>query len=152
MAGRPTDYKEEYAEQAEKACATFGAKDKELAEYFEVCEKTLNNWKIEHPLFLQSIKRGKDVYDTNKVEASLLERALGYEHPETKVFMHEGKVIKVDDLVKHYPPETAAAAFWLKNRNPKRWRDLKAVEVTPGGETGGKWIVEARIVNKPDGE
>jgi hypothetical protein len=26
-------------------------------------------------------------------------------------------------LTKHYPPDTTACIFWLKNRKPKEWRD-----------------------------
>jgi len=27
------------------------------------------------------------------------------------------------ELTKHYPPETGAAFLWLKNRQPKKWKD-----------------------------
>jgi hypothetical protein len=30
---------------------------------------------------------------------------------------------------KHYPPDTAAAIIWLKNRQPERWRDKIEQEV-----------------------
>ena len=56
--GHPTDYKPEYPEQARKLCL-LGYTDVELAGFFEVCERTINNWKVEHPEFLQSIKSGK---------------------------------------------------------------------------------------------
>ena len=39
--GRPTKYKEEYAEQAYKLCL-LGAKDKEMADFFQVSLSTLN--------------------------------------------------------------------------------------------------------------
>jgi hypothetical protein len=32
--------------------------------------------------------------------------------------------------VKHYPPETAAAIFWLKNRQGQQWREKQLVEIT----------------------
>ena len=129
MAGQPTKYKKEYDEQAEKACAIFGADDKKLAEFFGVTERTINNWKKDHSEFFQSIKNGKDIYDTNKVEISLLERACGYEHEEEKVFCHNGEII-THTQTKHYPPETVAAIFWLKNRHPDRWKDIKRTELS----------------------
>lgn len=56
MAGRPTDYQESYNEQAEKLCK-LGATDAELADFFDIAESTLNNWKSEYPEFMESIKR-----------------------------------------------------------------------------------------------
>lgn len=135
MAGRPSKYKEEYAEQAEKVCTLFGADDKKLARFFKVSKSTLNLWKLEHEEFSDSIKKGKDYYDTNNVEVSLRQRAEGYEHEEIKFFSHEGIVTDERTIIKHYPPETTAAIFWLKNRHPERWRDIKAMEIT--GKDGG---------------
>jgi len=132
--GRPKKYKEEYNEQAEKACTIFGADDKKLAEFFGACKATITNWKRDYPKFLASIKKGKDIFDTEHVEVSLLERACGYEHPEEKVFCQDGEII-THQQIKHYPPETTAAIFWLKNRNPGRWRDTKSVDVKLNEET-----------------
>ena len=54
-----------------------------LADFFGVTEKTLNNWKHEHPRFLQSLKKGK-VFSDDKVEMALYDRAIGYEYDEVK--------------------------------------------------------------------
>ncbi|PHM57014.1 terminase [Xenorhabdus sp. KK7.4] len=77
---RPTKYQEAYAEQARKLCL-LGYTDKELADFFEVSESTLNNWKHDHPGFLESLKKGKQVAD-GEVAAKLFHRATGYEHAE----------------------------------------------------------------------
>ncbi len=130
--GRPTSYKVEYTEQAFKLCL-LGATDADLADFFEVSEKTINTWKDAHPEFLQSLKAGKDEADAN-VGERLYQRAMGYEHPEDKIFMHEGKPVVVP-TVKHYPPDTTACIFWLKNRQRDRWRDKQDHEHT--GEGGG---------------
>lgn len=122
MAGRPTDYKAEYTEQAYKLCL-LGATDKNMAEFFGVCEATINNWKNEHPEFLGSLKKGKIKADA-EVAAKLFHRATGYEHPEDKIFCTDGRVTTVR-TIKHYPPDTAAAFIWLKNR--AGWRDKQEV-------------------------
>lgn len=127
--GRPTSFKPEYTDLAYKF-TLLGATDVQMAEYFEVSEKTLNNWKQSHPEFLQSIKKGKDASDAN-VAKSLYHRAIGYTHPEEKIFCTNGEVTRVD-TTKHYPPDTAAAFIWLKNRQPLLWRDQKQIEVTQG--------------------
>ena len=123
-AGRPTKYKPEYAKIAYKLCLLKKATDKDLAEIFDTTEQTVNAWKKEQPEFLEAIKEGKDRADTN-VAASLYERATGYSHPEDKVFLYDGEPIVVP-TTKHYPPDTAAAFIWLKNR--AGWRDKQDIE------------------------
>lgn len=125
--GRPSSYRPEFAEQAEKL-AKLGAIDRELAEFFEVSEQTLNAWKKEHPKFLESVKRGKEIADA-EVAAKLFHRAVGYEHPDSHVSMYQGEVT-ITGLTKHYAPDPTAAIFWLKNRQPAKWRDRVEVAVT----------------------
>jgi hypothetical protein len=78
---------------------------------------------------LASIKKGKDEFDTGKVENSLLQSALGYEHPDVHISNYQGE-ITVTPITKHYPPNPTSLIFWLKNRNKERWRDIKATEHT----------------------
>ena len=125
--GRPSKYKEEYAEQVYKLCL-LGATDKELADFFEVSEQTVNTWKKDYPEFLESIKRGKNIADATVAE-KLYHRAIGYEHPEDKIFCNQGEEVIVP-TVKHYAPDPTAAIFWLKNRQPAKWRDKQEQEVT----------------------
>lgn len=125
--GRPTRYKREYADQVFKLCL-LGAIDIELADFFGVSEKTINTWKKKHPEFLQSIKEGKTQADT-RVAESLFHRAIGYSHPENKIFNNGGEAMIVE-TTKHYPPDTTAGIFWMKNRQPDKWRDQKHVNLT----------------------
>lgn len=125
-AGRPSSFRPEYCEQANKLCK-LGAIDAEMAEFFGVSEVTLNAWKRAHPEFLNALKAGKLLADA-EVGQKLYERALGYSHPEVHVSNFQG-LITLTDLTKHYPPDSTAAIFWLKNRQPGKWRDLKAVEL-----------------------
>lgn len=127
--GRPTEYKQEYNDQARKLCL-LGYTDKELAKFFEVTEWTINQWKKEYPEFSQSIKEGKENADAEVAERLFL-RAKGYEHPDVDIKVIKGKIVKTE-LIKHYPPDTAAAMIWLKNRQKKKWRDKQEFEVTDG--------------------
>ena len=56
---------------------------------------------------------------------ALAQRAIGYEVDviEKKV-LSDGKVIPYK-VRRHYPPDVTACIFWLKNRNPKQWRDVQ---------------------------
>jgi hypothetical protein len=98
-----------------------GATDKEIANFFEVDERTINRWKIDYPVFCQSLKRGKLQADAT-VAYKLYKRATGFKHTEDKIFVHEGQTITVP-TIKTYPPDTTAAIFWLKNRRTSEWRD-----------------------------
>lgn len=123
--GSPTKYKPEFAEEALKLCL-LGATDTQLADFFNVCRKTIHNWKLENPEFLHTIKKGKIEADS-AVSKSLFNRAKGYSRQEDKIFLHEGEPVIVK-TTKHYPPDTTACIFWLKNRMPEDWRDVKHIE------------------------
>jgi hypothetical protein len=137
--GRPTKYKEEYAEQARKLCA-LGATDAQLADFFEVSISTINLWKVVHPEFSASINAPKEVADS-RVEQSLYRRAMGYEHDEVDIRVVNGEIVETP-IRKYYPPDTTAMIFWLKNRKPAEWRETKAVELT--GANGGPVRVVAQ--------
>jgi hypothetical protein len=130
--GRPSKFKPEFIEQARKL-AELGATDREAAEFFDVDERTLHRWKHENPAFCQSLKVGKETADA-RVEQSLYRRALGYSHDAVKIAVNaQGEVTQVP-FTEHYPPDTTAAIFWLKNRKPGEWRDVKAQELSgPNG-------------------
>jgi len=125
--GRPTLYKKEYVELGYKFCL-LGADDNRLAEMLEVDVATINRWKISHPEFCESLKAGKDVADS-KVAQALYNRALGYSHPEVDIKVIDGQIVQTQ-LTKHYPPDTGAAMAWLKNRQPKVWRDKQEIDNT----------------------
>lgn len=149
-AGRPTDYREEYNEQVEKLCR-LGATDKELADFFEVTEQTINNWKDSHPRFFESIKKGKIEADAN-VADRLYQRALGFEHDSEEIKVADGEVIRVP-IRKIYPPDPTAAIFWLKNRRSKEWRDKQEIDQkTEHSGTIGFSGIEIVKPNDPDKE
>lgn len=140
--GRPTKYKEEFNDQVEKLCK-LGATDKEIADFFEVDVSTVNNWKIDYPEFLESIREGKDLADAN-IASSLYHRALGYSHADVDIRVVDKTIVQTD-VIKHYPPDSTAAIFWLKNRRPKDWRDRQEIDHTTQGEKiqfGGIEIVQ----------
>ena len=119
--GRPTKYEEEYNKRAYDYCL-LGAIDEQLAVFFDVSVTTLNTWKKLYPDFLASIKKGKEIADL-EVTKSLKKRASGMKLK--KQVVKDGDIIEIEDEI---PPDTAAAIFWLKNRQPKIWRDKQDVE------------------------
>ena len=152
MAGRPTDYREEYNLQVEKLCK-LGATDAEIADFFGVVESTINLWKLEYPEFSESVKRGKILADA-EVAYSFHKRATGYKYDEVtyEKLAESESGMKVDDqgdieatkkeaykrkvVTKEVPPDGGAALNWLKNRQKDKWRDKQEVDVrTPEGIT-----------------
>ena len=125
--GRPTDYKPEYVEQVYKLCL-LGATDKEIADFFNVCTSTLANWKNIHPEFMDSLKKSKLLADGDVAE-SLYNRALGYSHPDEHISNFQGEITKTK-ITKHYAPDPTSAIFWLKNRQPNKWRDKQVVNIS----------------------
>lgn len=128
---RPSKFKPEFVQQAEKLCR-LGATDIEIADFFEIDARTLYRWKGENEEFCQALKAGKGFSD-ERVERSLFSRATGYEHDEVDIRVIGGEVIQTP-IRKFYPPDTTAAIFWLKNRRPEEWREVKGFELSaPGG-------------------
>lgn len=125
--GRPTAYKPEFVAQAAKLCV-LAATDLDIADFFGITARTLYRWKLDHPEFCQALKAGKEAAD-DRVERSLYHRATGYTHDAVKILQHNGKPVIVE-YREHVPPDTTAAIFWLKNRQPDKWREKKEVEHT----------------------
>jgi hypothetical protein len=147
-AGRPTKYKKEYAKQAEKLCQ-LGATDIELADFFEVTDRTIYRWAAQHDEFCQALKTGKDIAD-ERVERSLYHKAVGYTFESEKIFNHQGEIVRAQTK-EHVPPSDTAAIFWLKNRRKNEWRD-KQEHIHAGDSDGGpiNHKVELVIVDPDD--
>lgn len=136
--GRPTDYKEEYNEQAYKLCL-LGATDANLADFFNVCEATINNWKNNHPSFLESIRAGKRIADSAVAE-SLFNGARDRLVPKQQAFKVkevlyndkgqriEREKIEVVTLEEFVPGDFRNQQFWVKNRNPENWKDKQEID------------------------
>ena len=109
-----------------KVLAAEGLTEKQLGDEFGVTRRTIYNWKKRFPLFCESIMAGKKISDA-KVVAALYQRAVGYSCPDVHISNCEGDVT-LTPIIKHYPPDTTAQIFWLKNRKPDEWRDKHEVD------------------------
>jgi len=146
MAGRPTKFKEEYIHQARIAFGE-GFTDVKFCEMLNIGRRTFNDWRQAHEEFSKAVQEGKDEFDTDRVEASLKKRALGFRYTEKTrepcIIRKKGETPEIVDLqlsvtrtvTKVIPGDTTAQIFWLKNRRRERWKDIKATEIS--GADGG---------------
>ena len=108
--------------------AKYGLTDKQMAEALNITEQTINNWKQAHTAFFESLKSIKAQADT-EVSQSLFKRATGYAYNETTQEPTEDGGLMVTKVVtKQQAPDTTAQIFWLKNRQPDKWRDKQELE------------------------
>lgn len=114
-----TKWRDEFCEQAYKFCL-LGAINKQLAEFFDVSEKTIEKWLREKPAFREAVSKGKARADA-EVASSMYHAAKGYSHDEDKIMQFQGEPVIVPTK-KHYPPDATAGIFWLTNRHPDKWK------------------------------
>ena len=135
--GRPTKLDKMNYSDVAKLCAA-GLTDAQLAEVFGVHVDTVGQWKRD-VRFYRALK-SKGIAD-KQVEASLWKRAIGYEYSEVTtehrrifedILNEAGEIIDKKEsshlvvtkiVTKKQPADILACIFWLKNRQPDKWRD-----------------------------
>ncbi|EJG2229780.1 hypothetical protein BS007_RS17140 [Vibrio parahaemolyticus] len=117
-------FKPEYAKQVYKLCL-LGARDVELADFFEVHRDTIFHWCKLYPEFAQARKKGKMQADA-EVAHCLFQRATGMTLTQQKV-THRGEVV---DYQQELPADVRAMEYWLKCRNRDAWNPKNQVELS----------------------
>lgn len=99
-----------------------GLTDEQIANKIGISRSTLNDWKKKHPDISDTLKKGKEVVDT-QVENALLQSAL------------DGNI--------------TAIIFWLKNRKPSQWKDKPQPKADNNEDLKASIIALADLINKP---
>lgn len=158
--GAPTLYKDEYANQVYKLCL-LGMIDVEIADFFGIAESTLNNWKIEYPEFLESIRAGKDMADIEVVEStfkSTQDRQIPTEQAFKKKRVYwdangnrcEVEEIEIVEVMQAVPANAQIQQFWLRNRRSREFNKPTGVDHTTKGEK--LETTPARILTKKEAQ
>lgn len=154
--GRPTKYDPKYHLPWAKGLLRRGCTVEELAEEFEVSRSTIYKWADEHEEFSDILNESRELADF-AVEETLYNRAIGITVTEKRTVVQanpngEQKPARVEIVEKQVPPDTTACIFWLKNRNPKLWRDRQEVAVSEVEDSNIKqWIDALGLTDdKPD--
>ena len=145
------------ADGISKICewAKAGLTDDQIAHNMGIAVSTLNEWKRRFPQITESLKKSKVVAD-QEVENAMYKSAIGYyvdeEIQELCLDTQTGKskLITTKRSRKWCPPSVTAQIFWLKNRQPDRWRDKVIQEVeTYEGRNIGVITIPSRIPDRP---
>jgi hypothetical protein len=118
--GRPSLCRPEHAEIAHNDCLP-GATNDELAGFFDVAPRTVDDWLKAHPEFATAVRNGRAAADAS-IARRLFQRGMGYDYEAQKIFVYRGEVLKVDHTV-HPPPDVGACIFWLRNRRRRQWME-----------------------------
>lgn len=130
-----------------EAWARDGLTDEQIAKNVGIACSTLYAWKGSYPEITEALKKGKEVVDI-QVENALLKRALGYactevtkervieRDPETGEILGSSMIV-IKEVIKEVTPDVTAQIFWLKNRKPEAWRDVKNIDANVQTATSG---------------
>ena len=130
--GRKTLFREIMIKEAEKL-AGLGHTMEEIASFWGVSKRSLERWSHKYPEFCRAIKDGRIRADV-AVEMSLYKRAMGYSYTEyhfKETVVTEGpnagqRIRYAEkEVVKMMAPDITATIFFLKNRRPDMWRDMR---------------------------
>lgn len=130
--GRKTLFRAIMIREGEKL-AGLGHTMEEIASFWGVSKRSLERWSNRYPEFCRALKDGRIRADV-AVETSLYKRAMGYTYTEThykEVVPTEGpyagqiRRYKDKEVVKAMAPDVTAGIFFLKNRRPDMWRDMR---------------------------
>lgn len=96
----------------------------QIAEVLNITLSALNCWRKKNPALERTLRQNKLVADA-LVEDSLYRRAIGFEYEEVVDTELTDGSVKVKRHHKYMPADITACIYWLKNRQPDRWRERK---------------------------
>lgn len=120
--GRPTLWKPEYDAQARKLCE-LGATNKDLADFFGVSERTIEEWQVRIESFAVASRVGKEHAD-ERVKASAFKVAIGYEYDEEFIDRNGNKQTRRVVV----PPNPTMQMKWLAVRGKKEFAEKTQIE------------------------
>ena len=97
-----------------------------------VSERTWRRWKTKHPEFVAAL-RVSDAEMLEIARSSVVKRMQGYDFRAVKIITVPlgagmGSEVREVPYVEHVPPDTTAAMWVMKNRDPAAWKDRRDAE------------------------
>lgn len=111
-----------------------GATNPMIAACCHVSEQLLAEWvrpgsEKYKPELYQAMMAGAELADARVAEA-MWHKAIGYTHPDEKLFYDKDIGVVRAKTLKHYPPDAQAGVFWLTNRQRGKWTNRVVNEMT----------------------
>lgn len=127
-----------------RAWARDGVTEEEMSKRLGIAYSTFKEYKKRYSAILDAIKKGKERYDNEVVDA-LHKNTLGgivvLKKPIKlkKRFFENGRLVREEEVIEiaeeetYIRPDTLAQMYWLNNRVPSKW---KAKPTEDGEDTG----------------
>lgn len=117
-----------------------GLSDQQIAKNIGISRSTLNEWRKKYPVIADTLKKSKEITDT-EVENALYLKCIGHKVQLKKTFKvrkieynDAGRKIKEEEHLEvgedevYIPPDTKAIIFWLTNRAREDWRERQNIQ------------------------
>lgn len=101
--------------------AKWGMTKEDTARALGIACKTYVQWLKDYPRLRKAVEKGVEFFHTQVVEKSLTMKAQGYDRHYVEVVIDKEGNRTEYHRTQHYPPDSKAIQFWLRNRCPERW-------------------------------
>ncbi len=118
-----------------------GISEENIAKKLNIAYSTFRVYKNKESALSAALKRGKEIYDNEVVEALHKNTLGGVVEVKKAVKLREkifdkGKLVKETEVIKmvteevYIKPDTLAQIYWLNNRRPEQWKNKPEVRET----------------------
>lgn len=114
---------------------------KEFAAFLNLDVTTIKIWCRKSSEYYRAFNSWK-LAATFDVEKSLAKKAIGFTKATNKDVITRAGTVETLTTENYYPPDTAAAQFWLKNIAPEEWKDKTEVDINVTANIR-QWLIDA---------
>lgn len=122
---------------------------KEFCEFLDLKPVVFKQWCKQSIEYFKAYTSWRE-FATQDIEVALAKKAIGFtKKTERDVVTKTGQVVTLENET-YYPPDTAAAQFWLKNMKPEDWKDKSEVDVNVNANIRAWLIAAGETVEEPE--
>lgn len=114
---------------------------KDFCTFLGVDKVVFKHWVNTNIEFRKAYRSWRD-HATEEVEMALAKKAIGFTKRTRKQILTRAGQIETLVSEEYFPPDSAAAGMWLKNRNGKEWKDTQQIDINVQTNIRA-WLVNA---------